>query len=224
MKISTNPPTHIYINRNNNRSMFKIEDWNKLELQTFESLKLFGSTKKVIDKIKNGENVPCLEVAGAILVQCMAININKSLRHYIFFSPSKSCAFLLNVETNNLVFLKSYNTGFSDVIITFTSQNRRLLEMNDKFSLALLINSQKWHVILYNQEQKSITKNIDFCNSHGMYSTNISKRQKLLNTATKARLIHKSIEATEELIGNKIAKQIVKRKYLLIWIQKTLKK
>ena len=47
-----------------------------------------------------------------------------------------------------------------------------------------------------------------------MYSTNISKRQKLLNTATKARLIPKSVEATEELIGNKIAKQIAKRKYL----------
>ena len=47
-----------------------------------------------------------------------------------------------------------------------------------------------------------------------MYSTNMSKRQKLLNTATKARLIHKSVEATEELIGNKIAKQIAKRKYL----------
>ena len=46
-----------------------------------------------------------------------------------------------------------------------------------------------------------------------MYSTNMSKRQKLLNTATKARLIHKSVEATEELIGNKIAKQIAKRKY-----------
>ena len=42
----------------------------------------------------------------------------------------------------------------------------------------------------------------------------MSKRQKLLNTATKARLIHKSVEATEELIGNKIAKQIAKRKYL----------
>ena len=41
----------------------------------------------------------------------------------------------------------------------------------------------------------------------------MSKRQKLLNTATKARLIHTSVEATEELIGNKIAKQIAKRKY-----------
>ena len=53
--------------------MFKIEYWNKLELQTSELLKLFGSTKKIIDKIKNGENVPCLEMAGAIIVQCNLI-------------------------------------------------------------------------------------------------------------------------------------------------------
>ena len=47
------PPIHIYINRINNRLVFKIKDAYKLELQTPETMKLFGSTKKIIDKTKN---------------------------------------------------------------------------------------------------------------------------------------------------------------------------
>ena len=43
--LSTIPPIHVYINRNNNRLMFKIKDGYKLELQTPETMKLFGSVK-----------------------------------------------------------------------------------------------------------------------------------------------------------------------------------
>ena len=40
--------------------MFKIKDGYKLELQLPETIKLFGSTKTLIDKTKNGENIPNL--------------------------------------------------------------------------------------------------------------------------------------------------------------------
>ena len=56
-------------NRINNRLVFKIKDGYKLELQTPETLRLFGSTKKLIDKTKNGENVPSLEAVETVLVQ-----------------------------------------------------------------------------------------------------------------------------------------------------------
>ena len=49
--------------------MFKIKDRYKLELQTSKTTKLFGSTKKLIDKTKNGKNVPSLEVIEVVLVQ-----------------------------------------------------------------------------------------------------------------------------------------------------------
>ena len=49
--------------------MFEIKYGYKLELQTPETMKLFGSTKKLIDKTKNGENIPSLEVAEVVLVQ-----------------------------------------------------------------------------------------------------------------------------------------------------------
>ena len=38
------------------------------------------------------------------------------------------------------MFLKNYNTEFDEIIITFTDQNGRPLEIADKLSLTLLIN------------------------------------------------------------------------------------
>ena len=56
------------------------------------------------------------------------------------FTPNKSYAYLLNAEPNNLVFLKTFSTEFDEIIITFTDQNGRLLEIEDKVNLKLLIN------------------------------------------------------------------------------------
>ena len=54
----------------NNRLVFKIKDGFNLELQTPETMKLFGSIKKLIDKTKNGEQLPRLEVVEVVLVLC----------------------------------------------------------------------------------------------------------------------------------------------------------
>ena len=43
------------------------------------------------------------------------------------------------MESSNLVYLKTYNTEFDDIIITFTNQNGRPLEIKDKVNLTLLI-------------------------------------------------------------------------------------
>ena len=44
--LTTIPPIHVYINKINNRLVFKIKDGYKLELQTRETMKFFGSIKK----------------------------------------------------------------------------------------------------------------------------------------------------------------------------------
>ena len=56
------------------------------------------------------------------------------------FTPNKSYVNFLNVEPSNLVFLKTYYAEFDEIIITFTGQNGRLLEIENKANLALLIN------------------------------------------------------------------------------------
>ena len=44
--INNNLPIQVYINRINNTLVLKITDGYKLELQTPETIKLFGSTKR----------------------------------------------------------------------------------------------------------------------------------------------------------------------------------
>ena len=56
------------------------------------------------------------------------------------FTLNKSYSYLLNVEPSNLMFLKTYNTEFDEIIRKFTDQNGRPLEIEDKFNLTLLIN------------------------------------------------------------------------------------
>ena len=90
--------------------MLKIKDGYRLELQTPKTMKLFGSTKKLIGKTKNGENVPSLEVL--VLVQCNLLDNQYQQRSEVVctFKPNKYYAYLLNVESSNLVFLKINNT------------------------------------------------------------------------------------------------------------------
>ena len=50
--LTTNPLFHIYIIRINNSKVLKIKDEYRIVLKTDENVKLFGSTKTMIEKTK----------------------------------------------------------------------------------------------------------------------------------------------------------------------------
>ena len=112
-----------------NRLVFKIKDGHYLELQTPKTIKLFGSTKKLIEKTKNEENIPSLEVLEVVLVQYNLVDHQYQQKYEVLytFTSNKSYAYLLNVESNTSVFRKNYYT--EEIIITFTDQNGRPLEV-----------------------------------------------------------------------------------------------
>ena len=118
--------------------VLEIKDRYKLELQSPETMTLFGSTKKLADKTKNG-------VAEVILIRYNLVHNQYQQQSDVLytFTPNKSYAKLLNLEPSNLEFLKTYNTEFGEIIITLTDQNVRPLEMEDKVNLTSLINKQK---------------------------------------------------------------------------------
>ena len=87
--------------------------------------------KKLIDKIKNGENIPNFEVDEVVLVQRNLVDNQYQQKSEVLytFMPNKSYTYLLNFPASNLVFLKTYNTEFDEIIITFMDQDGRLLEI-----------------------------------------------------------------------------------------------
>ena len=84
--------------------------------------------------LRTGENVPVFEVTEVVLVQCNLVHNQYQQKYEVLytFKSDKSYAYLLHVEPSNLVFLKTYNTEFDKIIITFTDQNGRPLEIEIK--------------------------------------------------------------------------------------------
>ena len=68
--ITENLVIQIYPIKIKNRIIFRIKTGYKLDLLTPETMRLLGSTKEVVDKDKNGENVPKLETVEVVLVHC----------------------------------------------------------------------------------------------------------------------------------------------------------
>ena len=68
--LAEDPSVEIYPSKIKNRIIFKIKTGYKLELLTPETMRLLGSTKKVVDNDKNIENVPKLESVEVVLVHC----------------------------------------------------------------------------------------------------------------------------------------------------------
>ena len=73
--LTNNAPIYIQINKTNSRLELKIKDSHNVELQTApEKMKLFSSTKKLIDKTTNRENVPSIQMFEIVLVQCNLVD------------------------------------------------------------------------------------------------------------------------------------------------------
>ena len=98
--------------------------------------------KKLIDKTKNGENVPSLKVVEVVLVECnLVYNQYQQMSEVLYtFTLNKSYAYLLNIELRNLVLLKTYDIEFDEIIEKFTDRNSRPLEIKTKVDLILFIN------------------------------------------------------------------------------------
>ena len=129
-----NPSIIIYINKIENRITFRI-------LITSETMKLLGSTESKITKDKNGENVPHLEIVELVLVHCNLVNndYQQDSRILYTFVPNKTFGSLLEISPANHVFLKIFNSEFTEIKLWFTDQKSRRLEVEEKINLTLII-------------------------------------------------------------------------------------
>ena len=109
-----NPSIKIYVNKIENRVTFKIKNEYYLELLTPETMKLPGSTENKINKDKNGENVPHLEIVQLVLIHCNLVNNNyqQNPRILYTFVPNKPFGSLLEISLPNHIFLKHLIENF----------------------------------------------------------------------------------------------------------------
>ena len=129
------------MNKIKNRIVFKIKTDYKLELLTEETMHLLGSSKKVIDKDKDGEIVPRLETVEVVLVHCDLANNNYQQASKVLFTfvPNKKLGQLITITPRSPTMLKTTNAECSFIGIWFTDQNNRPPEIEDNVNITLII-------------------------------------------------------------------------------------
>ena len=139
--LTENSSVKIYSNKVKNRIVFKIKNGYKLELLTPETMKLLGSTKKVVDKDKNGERVPKLEIVEVVLVHCNLVknDYQHTSKVLFIFVPNKKFGKLINISPHLLTMMNTVNTEFTYVEVWFMDQASRALDIEDNINLTLII-------------------------------------------------------------------------------------
>ena len=114
-----NSSIRVYVNKIENKIIFKIKNGHYLELLTSETMKLLVSTEIKLTKYKNGENVPHLEITKLVLVHCHLVNndFQQDSRILCTFVPNKPFCTLLENSPTNHIFLKTFNSEFQEIII-----------------------------------------------------------------------------------------------------------
>ena len=139
--MTDNPPIKIYSNKIKNIIVFKIKNGYKLELLTPETMKLLGSTKSVVDKDENSEDLPKLESVEVLLVHCNLVKNDYQHASKVLFSfvPNKQFGQLLNISPHVFTMMNTVNTEFPSVEVRFTDQSSKALEIEDNVNLTLII-------------------------------------------------------------------------------------
>ena len=139
--LTENLLVQIYVNKVKNRFVFKIKTGYKLELLTPETMKLLGSTKKLCDEDKDGENVPKLESVEVVLVHCNLVKNDYQHTSKVLFTfvPNKQFGQLINISPHSLTMMNTVNTEFSSVEVWFTDQVSKALEIEGNVNLTLII-------------------------------------------------------------------------------------
>ena len=104
-------------------------------------MKLLGGTKKVVDKDKNGERAPKLEIVEVVLVHCNLVKNDDQHTSTILFTfvPNKTFSKLINISPHAFTVMNTVNTEFAYIEVWFTNQSGKALQIEDNVNLTLII-------------------------------------------------------------------------------------
>ena len=106
-----------------------------------ETMKLWGSTKKDVDKEKDREDVSELESVEVVLIHCNLVNNSYQQESKVLFTflPNKQFDQLITISPHLLTMLNTTNGKFQSIQLWFIDQNNRPLEIGDNVNIALII-------------------------------------------------------------------------------------
>ena len=134
--MTDNSPIRTYVNKIEDKIVFKIKTGHYLAILTPETMKSIESTKSKINKDENGENVSHLEDVEIVLVLCNISNNDYQQGSKLLYTlvPNKS------YSLKSFIFLRTFNSEFPYIEVWFTAQNSKMLEIEDKINITLVIN------------------------------------------------------------------------------------
>ena len=108
---------------------------------TPETMKLLGSTKRDVDKDKDGENVTKLESVEVVLVHCNLVKNDYQHTWKVSFTcvPNRRFGKLINISSDSLTMMNTVNTEFFSVEVWFIDQVSKALEIEDNVNFMLII-------------------------------------------------------------------------------------
>ena len=111
------PSIQNYSNKIKKRKVFKIKIGYKIKLLSSETVKLLGSTKKDVEKDKDGEDVPNLESVEVVLMHCNLVNnsYQKASKVLFTFVSNKQFGQLIIISSHLSTMLKTINTEFQSI-------------------------------------------------------------------------------------------------------------
>ena len=138
----------MYYTRNNikssyNNNKFKISTptWNE-ELTLPDGSYSVSDIQEYFQYIlQNGENVAHLEITEVVLVHCnmLSNDYQHDSRVLYTFVPNKSFGSLLDISPSNHIFLKTLNSEYDEIVVWFTDQSSKPLEIEDRINLTMVI-------------------------------------------------------------------------------------
>ena len=80
--------------------------------------------------------MPHLKITEVVLVHCNIVNndYQQDSRVFYTFFPNKLFGSLLEISRTNHIFLKTFNSECNEIVIWFTDQNSKALEIEDKLN------------------------------------------------------------------------------------------
>ena len=104
-------------------------------------MQLSRSTKKNVDKDKDGENVLKLESVEVVLVHCNLVKNDYQRRSKVLitFLPNKQFGQLINISPHSLAMMNTVHTKFSSANVWFTEPVNEAFDIEDNVNLMLII-------------------------------------------------------------------------------------